>query len=95
MGWTGLEINMEPGMLFRRMYCSLCGTKLKRHLIINTYKKGERGYKNTINGAATIGMDKIKLGYYVYKCPSCGDIKTYEEQLKIAKEMKKSSRNSK
>lgn len=88
MGWTGFETEIPLGMIFRKMYCCGCGTKLKKHLVTNTINKGEAGYQNTILGQPTIGMDKIKLGYYVYKCPNCGIMITYEEQLKISRESK-------
>ena len=71
------------------MYCCVCASKLKKHKVNNTYKKGEDGYQNHILGHATIGMDKIEKVNFVYKCPNCGNMLTYEKQLEISKIQKK------
>ena len=83
MGWKGREITFPLGMLFRKMYCMGCGTRLKRHRVDNLIKKGDPEYNGRILGGATIGMDRKQVSYYVYKCPNCGLMFTYEKQLEI------------
>lgn len=89
MGWTGYEGEISIGMLIRKMYCSKCGNRLDRKKVSNLLHKGENGYQNHILGHQTIGMDKIVKTSYIYKCPNCGNITTYEEQLIISKKQKK------
>ena len=84
----GYEFKMPIGMLFKRMYCSKCGTKLVKYKVTHTYHKGDEGYQNHILGHATIGMDKIFIGTYVYKCNNCNTIITYDDQLKVSKTQK-------
>ena len=88
MGWTGYEDSIDPGMLFKRMYCQKCGNILKKKKISKTYKKGEKGYTNKLLGHLTIGMSQICLSYYIYKCPNCGFEITYDEQCIVAKKQK-------
>lgn len=40
MGWRGYESEIDLGMLFRKMYCHKCGTRLKRKKITAIYHKG-------------------------------------------------------
>ena len=89
MGWKGYEEEMSLGMLFRKMYCFKCENKLNKHKISKIYHKREKGYQNHILGHSTIGMDKIELATYVYKCPNCGHEITYDDQCIIAKIQKK------
>lgn len=88
MGWKGREITFPLGMLFRKMYCMGCGTRLKRHRVDNLIKKGDPEYNGRILGGATIGMDRKQVSYYVYKCPNCGLMFTYEKQLEIEAKQK-------
>lgn len=92
MRWKGYEAKIPAGMIFRRMYCCKCGTKLTWHKTREVYQKGEPGYHNHILGHATIGMARIEIASYIYKCPNCGNIITYEEQLKISKTQKQLKR---
>ena len=92
MGWTGYESEMDAGMLFLKMYCSKCGTRLKKQKVVNIFSKGEEEFRNHLLGKTTIGMTKIKKVHYVYKCPTCQDIITYDEQKKIRKIQKKLNR---
>ena len=88
MGWTGYEGEISIGMLIRKMYCSKCGNRLNRTKVSNLWHKGEEGYQSHILGHQTIGMDKIVKTSYIYKCPNCGNITTYDEQKLISKKQK-------
>lgn len=88
MGWRGYELEIPTGMLFRKMYCSKCGEKLKLQKQSQTIKKGEEGYQSHILGHTTIGMTEITKAEYVYICPECGQITTYDRQLQIRKRQK-------
>ncbi|MBQ7353145.1 MAG: hypothetical protein IJW54_03980 [Clostridia bacterium] len=83
-------ISMPPiGMLFKKMHCSICGTKLKRSIMGRTYTKGERGFEE-VNIRGYIGTPKqTYIGKYVYVCSKCKSIITYEQQCKIRKIQKK------
>lgn len=89
MGWKGYEMKIPAGMIFRKMYCCKCGTLLEKQKQSTVYKKGEVGYQNKILGHSTIGMDKKEEVSYVYKCPNCQEIVSYDEQVAISKIQKK------
>ena len=96
MGWQGSETTMPAGMLFAKMYCYKCASKLFKEEISRIFEKGEKGFApqvlhKTMFGLGgirmhgTIGMDEIKKSTYVYKCELCNYLITYEEQQKISK----------
>ena len=85
MGWKGYELRISPLMIFRKMYCHKCGSKLKIKKVSETYKKGDPEYSNEILGHSTIGMNRKEVVRYIYKCPGCASEITYEDQCKIAK----------
>ena len=84
MGWTGFELEIPAGMLFKRLCCDNCGARLKKQRIVNLYKKGEPEFQNHLLGHPTIGMTRIKKVSFVYICPHCGKITSYEDQLKLS-----------
>lgn len=91
MGWRGVEGEMPAGMLFRKMYCAKCGEKLKRLKYSEILKKGDKDYSIYLLNChiMTVGMtSKTKISY-VYICPKCHQITTYDEQLQIRKRQKK------
>ena len=88
MWGEGFETTFYTGMLFRKMYCSSCGDKLKITKLSKIYEKGDAGFKNTINGKPVIGMKSIKISEYVYVCNRCKRYTTYPEQKFIAKRQK-------
>lgn len=88
MGWRGHEIKIPAGMLFRKMYCAKCGEKLQRQKQSKIIKKGEEGFHRSLGRYITIGMTEIKETRFVYICPKCSQITTYDEQLKISKRQK-------
>lgn len=88
MGWKGSETKIPVGMIFRKMFCHKCGAKLEKEKITESYKKGDQGYSNKILGHATLGMSEISKSYYIYKCPNCNSLITYDEQCVIAKKQK-------
>lgn len=88
MGWKGYEVEIPVGMIFKRMFCHKCGTKLKKLKITEEFKKGEEGFQNTLLGHHTLGMTAISKAYYIYMCPNCGSIISYNDQCVIAKKQK-------
>ena len=88
MGWRGYETEIPVGMIFRRMFCHKCGTKLKKEKMTKLIKKGEEGYSNDILGHSTLGMSEISRSLYVYKCPNCNSLISYEKQCVFAKKQK-------
>ncbi len=86
------EMSIKVGLLFRRMYCFKCGTKLKRRRTSHLYKKGEVGYKEDRHGyghyiLGPLPSQQIRV-QYVYICPNCKQITTYDQQCIIAKKQK-------
>ena len=88
MGWRGYESEIDLGMLFRKMYCHKCGTRLKKMKVTNVYKKGDPGYSNDILGHGTLGMSEKAISHYIYKCPNCGNEISYDDQCIVAKKQK-------
>ncbi len=89
---SSFEAEIDVGMLFRRMYCCKCGTKLKRCSTSRLIKEGELGYDNS----RKFGRYHILIPSstpqihvrYVYVCPNCKQVITYEQQCEIAKKQK-------
>lgn len=89
MGFTGFETTIEAGMVFRKMFCHKCGTKLKKKKITVYLEKGDEGFTRQIAGTTTIFMDKLKKSHYEYQCPNCNLEISYDEQCEIAKIQKR------
>jgi predicted RNA-binding Zn-ribbon protein involved in translation (DUF1610 family) len=89
MGWKGHEIKIPAGMVFRKMYCHMCEIRLGKYKVTNEYKKGEKGYRYTMGAGIAIGMDRVAVSTFIYKCPNCGHEITYDDQCVIAKIQKK------
>ena len=89
MGWRGYKGTIDVGMLFRKMYCHKCGTKMKKSTSSTTTKKGEFGFGKRIAGKPTLGMSQRKDIFFVFICPSCGNTRTADYQTRISKLQKK------
>ena len=94
MGWKGYSTSIDVGMLFKKMHCGKCGEKLKKQKIVNLLKKGDQGYHNHIALNVALGMDRLQKTTYVYKCPGCGDIITYDEQMQILRAQKQENKRT-
>ena len=83
------DMEIKVGMLFRRMYCCKCGTKLKRRSTSRLINKGEVGYdEDPLWGMHWYTSGSQVTTRYVYICPNCKQVTTYDEQCKIAKKQK-------
>lgn len=89
MGWTGTSGEIDPGMIFRKMYCKNCGTRLKIKKNVTVVKKGDKGFSYHIGHGWAIGMSAYNSISYTYKCPKCHHEITYDEQCIVAKEQRK------
>lgn len=89
MGWRGVKGEIDAGMLFRKMYCKNCGTRLKIKKNSKIINKGDKGYTNRGPGGSAIGMSSYYSITYTYCCPNCGLEITYDEQCIVAKKQKK------
>ena len=89
MGWRGYNGTIDAGMIFKKMYCKNCGTKLKIKKSSEIINKGDEGYTNKINGDSTIGMSSYYSVSYVYLCPNCNLEITYDDQCVVAKKQKR------
>ncbi len=88
----GYQMTIDVGMLFRRMYCCKCGTKLKRRSTSRLIKEGELGYDYSRNFGCHYILGPLSAPQihvrYVYVCPNCKQVTTYEQQCEIAKKQK-------
>lgn len=92
MGWRGRMFTIPVGMVFRKMHCHKCGAKLAKEKISSIYKKGEPGYTNQLPGhfgEIPLGMSELEKISYIYQCPNCSAVISYDEQCVIAKKQKK------
>ena len=82
------HITMNPAMLFKKMYCQHCGSKLKRNKKIKIYTPNDPEFSHIMRG----GLINVKEHHdvrYNYICPSCNTETEYDDQVKIAKKQKK------
>lgn len=87
---AGYSVEINFGMLFRRMYCSRCGTKLKRQSYSSEHRKGELGYEKHFRPRISVSsLETQIIVRYDYVCPYCKRVTTYEQQCLIAKKQKK------
>lgn len=61
----------------------------KKQMITKEYARGEKEFHTILPGTRTIGMDSLKSSTFVYVCPKCNAIITYDEQRKISKIQKR------
>ena len=89
MARTGKYTEIRFGMLFWKMYCSKCGTRLRRQQIKAIINKGDEDFSSYLPGQGyVIGMKRLIKKTYNYKCPQCGKQTMYDEQLRIARRQK-------
>ncbi len=93
MGWKGHVYQIPGGMLYRKMYCKSCGTRLKIKKHTRLIKKGDKDFdiRMGMPGPINIGMSSYDSATYTYWCPSCRTEITYEEQRYVAKEQKRTN----
>ena len=89
MGWRGYKGTIDVGMIFKKMYCKNCGTKLKIKKNTRVVKKGDDDYSNTLHRKViALGMNSYYDITYIYLCPNCGLEISYDEQRIVAKKQK-------
>ena len=82
------EINV--GMIFKKHYCRKCGERLIKNPIRSVFQRGDpEYYKHNRMGRGRILDKTIHVTEYNYKCPSCGSIVEYDDQLEIEQVQKK------
>ena len=89
MGWRGYQSTIDVGMVFKKMYCCECGTRLKKKKVTNIYVKGQPGYTRHFASFTAIGMSELSMTTYIYRCPNCGLEINYSNQCLVAKKQKK------
>ena len=86
MGWRGYKGTIDAGMLFKKMYCKKCGTRLKIKKNSRIVSKGDADFSSAMPGRfSPIGMSSYYDATYIYLCPNCNSETTYDEQCNIAK----------
>lgn len=82
------EIN--AGMIFKKRYCRKCGARLIKNPIRSVVQRGDpEYYKHNRMGRGRMLDKTIHVTEYNYKCPSCGSIVEYDDQLVIEQVQKK------
>ena len=82
------EIN--AGMIFKKRYCRKCGERLIKNPIRSVVQRGDpEYYKHNRMGRGRMLDKTIHVTEYNYKCPSCGNIVEYDDQLVIEQVQKK------
>ena len=97
MGWQGNAREITLGMLFKKMYCRKCGTKLVRKASKRIVNKGDDEFERCVHiyrrsRLLPICMSSCTLTTYTYLCSQCGVETTYEEQCQIAKKQRQLKR---
>ena len=84
------KATIDIGMLFKKMYCQHCGTKLEVKKTTKTVHRGDEEFSSRMAGGMyNIGMNSYQHATYIYKCPNCNSEITYGEQCVVAKKQKK------
>ena len=66
----------------RKAYCPNCGCRLKKERNKKVIDKNNKDFKNyKVGGSTPLGMNEIILTYYLYHCPQCNIVLTYDEYL--------------
>ena len=97
MGWQGNAREITLGMLFKKMYCRKCGTKLVRKASKRIVNKGDDEFELCVqiyrrSRLLPICMSSCTLTTYTYLCPKCEIETTYEQQCQIAKRQRQLKR---
>ena len=90
MGWRGHKSKIDVGMIFKKMYCQHCGTKLTIKKNTRLVNKGDKDFSNSMPGmrGTPIGMTSYYESSYTYLCPNCHSENTYAEQCTVEKKQK-------
>lgn len=90
------HVHIPWGMLFRKMYCHCCGTKLKRNRDMKKFLLDDKWFKRKtvwvgepFTARYVENGSKYVEAKYGYRCPSCGNRTSYEHQKEIAKIQKR------
>lgn len=83
---------MPAGMPFRKCYCHKCGERLNKNYVTRLIPPGSPDFKKH----ARIGTKRVApIGDFEvtecnsYRCPNCGNVIDYYEQITISKIQKK------
>ena len=81
---------IDIGMLFKKMYCQHCGTKLEIKKLTKIVYRGDKEFSSRMAGGMyNIGMTSYQHATYIYKCPNCHSEITYHAQCVVAEKQKK------
>ena len=78
---------IDFGMIFKKMYCAYCGSKLKKEKVVEVFTKNDSEFKRVYLGK--INIKEMTNISYRYRCPNCGELTNYNQQLQYRKEQKK------
>ena len=80
-----MSIVMPFGMLYKRMHCNCCGTRLKIKKHKRTISKRDEDYWKYWKRSSDSIIEPRSYVFvcYTYECPCCGSETTYDEQLDI------------
>ena len=83
------KATIDIGMLFKKMYCQHCGTRLEVKKTTKIVHRGDEEFSSRMAGGMyNIGMNSYQQATYVYQCPNCHFEITYAAQCVIAEKQK-------
>lgn len=89
---SGKSTSMPAGMPFRKCYCHKCGERLNKNYVTRLIPPDSPDFKKH----ARIGTKRVApIGDFEvtecnsYRCPNCGNVIDYYEQITIGKIQKK------
>lgn len=92
---AGYTKNIHLGMIFKKHFCHKCGARLCKSPVVRLVSPGDEDWKkyNRIGQMRIAPVGDIQVTEYNFKCPDCGSIMEYDEQLVIHKIQKKLKSN--
>ncbi len=87
----GKSYSIPLGMVFKKYYCSKCGTKLEKEKTHRVVTKDDKDYYQ-YHEYGMFPLHDYDVYSYQFKCPSCEERISFDEQCIIERIQKKCSR---
>lgn len=87
-------VSIPLAMLTKKFYCHKCGERLSKHPHTRTVRPGDPDYRKHSKIGRMHMIGDIELTEYDFRCPSCENIITYDEQRVVRKIQKQLHKNT-
>ena len=88
----GSSTSIPVAMIFKKYYCHKCGKRLKHQKVTQVFNPGDPGYeaaRHQVMDDFMIGKSSsVSVSHYVFACPACQTVITFDEQTDIAVKQK-------